>query len=87
MNGNFGLVHENPEKCLATPQLISDVIGAKVMKISSGDNHLAMLTEDRKVFTCGIGEQGQLGRPVDQDVGSGTITRSRSRAPKLSLKG
>lgn len=33
-----------------------------VVKISSGNNHLALLTQEGQVFTCGCGESGQLGR-------------------------
>lgn len=32
------------------------------MKITSGNNHLALLTKDGQVLTCGCGESGQLGR-------------------------
>ncbi|XP_069959978.1 regulator of chromosome condensation-like isoform X3 [Cherax quadricarinatus] len=40
-------------------QILSDIA---VIKISSGNNHLAMLAHDGRVFTCGCGESGQLGR-------------------------
>ncbi|XP_063606599.1 regulator of chromosome condensation-like [Penaeus indicus] len=33
-----------------------------VVKISSGNNHLALLTHEGQVYTCGCGESGQLGR-------------------------
>ncbi|KAK4303800.1 hypothetical protein Pmani_024218 [Petrolisthes manimaculis] len=35
---------------------------APVVKISSGNNHLVLLTKDGRVLTCGCGESGQLGR-------------------------
>lgn len=34
----------------------------KIVKIASGADHLVMLSESGRVFTCGCGEQGQLGR-------------------------
>lgn len=34
----------------------------KVVKIASGADHLVLLSESGSVYTCGCGEQGQLGR-------------------------
>lgn len=34
----------------------------KIAKISSGADHLVMLSDKGRVYTCGCGEQGQLGR-------------------------
>ena len=42
------ILHENPV--------------VKIIKIVSGVNHLVMLGDDGGVYTCGCGEQGQLGR-------------------------
>lgn len=36
--------------------------GVPIVKVSSGNNHLALLAQDGRVFTCGCGESGQLGR-------------------------
>ncbi|KAK7788454.1 hypothetical protein R5R35_012250 [Gryllus longicercus] len=36
--------------------------GFTVVKIASGSDHLVMLTNEGQLFTCGCGEQGQLGR-------------------------
>lgn len=57
-NGPLGLLKEgNGHK---TPQqVLADV---PVVKVSSGNNHLALLAQDGRVFTCGCGEAGQLGR-------------------------
>ncbi|XP_045583192.1 regulator of chromosome condensation [Procambarus clarkii] len=57
-NGPLGFLDKgNLQK---TPrQILSDV---PVIKISSGNNHLALLSQDGRVFTCGCGESGQLGR-------------------------
>jgi len=35
-----------------------------ILKICSGNDHLAMLGEDGRVYTCGDGQQGQLGRRI-----------------------
>lgn len=34
----------------------------KVIKIASGADHLVLLSENGRIYTCGCGEQGQLGR-------------------------
>ena len=34
----------------------------KVVKIASGSDHLVLLSENGRIYTCGRGEQGQLGR-------------------------
>lgn len=34
----------------------------KIVKVASGADHLALLSESGNVYTCGCGEQGQLGR-------------------------
>lgn len=34
----------------------------KVVKIASGNDHLVLLSENGRIYTCGRGEQGQLGR-------------------------
>lgn len=38
------------------------VLPTRVLKLASGADHLALLTVDGQVYTCGCGEQGQLGR-------------------------
>lgn len=40
-------------------EILSDI---KVVKIASGNDHLVLLSENGRVYTCGRGEQGQLGR-------------------------
>ncbi|XP_029156286.1 regulator of chromosome condensation-like [Nylanderia fulva] len=34
----------------------------KIVKIASGSDHLVLLSENGRIYTCGRGEQGQLGR-------------------------
>ena len=40
----------------------------KIKKIVSGNDHLVMLSENGQVCTMGVGEQGQLGRDVDDVI-------------------
>jgi len=42
-------------------QLLPELIMRNVTKISSGINHLVMLSKN-KVYTMGCGDEGQLGR-------------------------
>lgn len=40
-------------------EILPDV---KIIKIASGNDHLVLLSENGRIYTCGRGEQGQLGR-------------------------
>jgi len=40
-----------------------------VTQLASGNNHLALLTHDGRVFTAGCGESGQLGRLAERFAG------------------
>lgn len=57
-NGVIGLLE--PMKTSSVPVLLQ--LDMPVVKIVSGNDHLVMLTVDGDLFTCGCGEQGQLGR-------------------------
>ncbi|KAG0717378.1 Regulator of chromosome condensation [Chionoecetes opilio] len=57
-NGPLGLLKEGDGQ--KTPHQV--MAGVPVIKVSSGNNHLALLSQDGRVFTCGCGEIGQLGR-------------------------
>ncbi|XP_062365032.1 regulator of chromosome condensation isoform X4 [Cinclus cinclus] len=57
-NGVIGLLE--PMKTSSVPVLLQ--LDEPVVKIVSGNDHLVMLTVDGDLFTCGCGEQGQLGR-------------------------
>ncbi|NXJ71359.1 RCC1 protein, partial [Rostratula benghalensis] len=57
-NGVIGLLE--PMKTSSLPVQLQ--LSSPVVKIVSGNDHLVMLTVDGDLFTCGCGEQGQLGR-------------------------
>lgn len=57
-NGVIGLLE--PMKTSLSPQRVP--IDDPIVKIVSGNDHLAMLSLDGEIFTSGCGEQGQLGR-------------------------
>jgi len=71
--------------CRVEAQLMSAMLPSKVKKICSGDHHLVMLTTDGKIYTCGNGEMGQLGREFD-NVEKRT-TRSTANAQNVPTKG
>jgi regulator of chromosome condensation len=54
--------------------------GQEIIKISSGDDHLVMLSVSGVVYTVGNGEQGQLGRVTER-----TATNKDSRHHKQQL--
>jgi regulator of chromosome condensation len=42
--------------------------GTVVVKLASGADHLIMLSENGQLYTCGCGEQGQLGRVSERSA-------------------
>jgi alpha-tubulin suppressor-like RCC1 family protein len=59
----MGLVPGKGNTSIKEPQrIILDDPHVKILKIVSGVSHLVMLGSDGGVYTCGCGEQGQLGR-------------------------
>jgi alpha-tubulin suppressor-like RCC1 family protein len=44
-----------------TPQLISDISNLTIASLSSGYRHTLFLTDDGKVYSCGLNDDGQLG--------------------------
>lgn len=56
-HGTMGLFTKDNERLPVETPLKGEFI-----KIASGADHLVLLDTNRRVFTCGCGEQGQLGR-------------------------
>nr|XP_050866216.1 regulator of chromosome condensation isoform X1 [Vespula vulgaris] len=56
-HGTMGLTLKGNERLPI--ELLPNV---KVVKVASGADHLVLLSESGNVYTCGCGEQGQLGR-------------------------
>ncbi|TGZ57689.1 hypothetical protein CRM22_009894 [Opisthorchis felineus] len=46
-------------------------MGARVVKIASGQDHLVCLTDEGRLYTMGCGEQGQLGRIAERFARTG----------------
>ncbi|ODN00193.1 Regulator of chromosome condensation [Orchesella cincta] len=65
-NGNYGLIADDGAREREKPELITRHLGVKISKISSGAHHIAMLGSDGCLYTCGTGEQGQLGREPEK---------------------
>jgi len=61
-SGPIGLTEWKEIKFLPVPLLT----GIRVVKIASGTDHLAMLTDEGELYTMGNGEQGQLGRVCEK---------------------
>ncbi|XP_054026823.1 regulator of chromosome condensation [Dryobates pubescens] len=57
-NGVIGLLEPMQTSSVPVPLQLP----VPVVKVASGNDHLVMLTVDGDLFTCGCGEQGQLGR-------------------------
>jgi alpha-tubulin suppressor-like RCC1 family protein len=57
--------------------------GNVVVKIASGADHLVMLSENGQLYTCGCGEQGQLGRVTERGASRGSRQGMGEYAPVL----
>jgi hypothetical protein len=48
-------------KVVCLPQLVPSLLGIQARGVACGAGHVVLCTEDRRVFTWGLGSQGQLG--------------------------
>uniref|UniRef100_A0AAQ5ZA97 HECT domain-containing protein n=1 Tax=Amphiprion ocellaris TaxID=80972 RepID=A0AAQ5ZA97_AMPOC len=60
-SGRFGQLGHNSVGDELRPRLVAELWGVKVCRIACGRHHTLVLTDSRKVFSFGCGEQGQLG--------------------------
>ncbi|OAF71423.1 Regulator of chromosome condensation [Intoshia linei] len=65
-SGVIGLIKESE---IETKPIIMKF--KKTIKISSGSNHIALLTDNGEIYTAGAAEQGQLGRVAEYFVNRG----------------
>ena len=80
-SGKIGLIpgSENRGKGMTRPVLLTlyknagEIVEARIIKIASGSNHLVMLADDGHIYSCGTGEQGQLGRQMPRSSGRRTL--------------
>jgi regulator of chromosome condensation len=68
-SGSFGLTPDGQIQKL--PVMLPLPGNREVIKISSGSDHLAMLTTGGELYTVGCGEQGQLGRVAERFAARG----------------
>ncbi|EZA50174.1 Regulator of chromosome condensation [Ooceraea biroi] len=75
-HGSMGLTLNGTER-----DPIQILPNEKIVKVASGNDHLVLLSENGRVYTCGCGEQGQLGR-----VAARTATRNtrQGKGPLLT---
>ncbi|PSN52909.1 Regulator of chromosome condensation [Blattella germanica] len=66
-SGTMGLTSNGVEK-----KPVEMLPGITKVKIASGADHLVMLTDDGQLYTCGCGEQGQLGRVTERGASRGS---------------
>ncbi|XP_071757739.1 regulator of chromosome condensation [Centroberyx gerrardi] len=79
-NGVIGLL-EAMKKCTLPVKV---PMTEPVLKISSGNDHLAMVTLEGNLYTSGTGEQGQLGRVAERFAsGGGRRGLSRLLTPQV----
>ncbi|KAK5928530.1 hypothetical protein CgunFtcFv8_013584 [Champsocephalus gunnari] len=60
-SGEHGQLGHNSFRDELRPRLVAELWGAKVTKIACGRHHTLVLTDSKRVYSFGCGEQGQLG--------------------------
>nr|XP_040019686.1 probable E3 ubiquitin-protein ligase HERC4 isoform X1 [Gasterosteus aculeatus aculeatus] len=60
-SGQYGQLGHNSFRDELRPRLVAELWGAKVAMIACGRNHTLALTESKRVYSFGCGDQGQLG--------------------------
>ncbi|XP_019960901.2 probable E3 ubiquitin-protein ligase HERC3 [Paralichthys olivaceus] len=60
-SGQYGQLGHNSFADELRPRLVVELLGAKVTEIACGIHHTLVLTDAKKVYSFGCGEQGQLG--------------------------
>ncbi|KAL3066453.1 hypothetical protein OYC64_016412 [Pagothenia borchgrevinki] len=60
-SGEYGQLGHNSFRDELRPRLVAELWGAKVTKIACGRHHTLVLTDSKRVYSFGCGEQGQLG--------------------------
>ncbi|XP_037623787.1 probable E3 ubiquitin-protein ligase HERC3 [Sebastes umbrosus] len=60
-SGQYGQLGHNSFSDDLRPRLVAELWGAKVTKIACGRHHTLVLTDSKRVYSFGCGEQGQLG--------------------------
>ncbi|KAM9385949.1 putative E3 ubiquitin-protein ligase HERC3 isoform 3-T3 [Pholidichthys leucotaenia] len=61
-SGQHGQLGHNSLRNELHPRLVAELWGAKVMKIACGRYHTLVMTDTKRVYSFGCGDQGQLGR-------------------------
>ncbi|XP_047453396.1 probable E3 ubiquitin-protein ligase HERC3 [Mugil cephalus] len=60
-SGQHGQLGHNSSRNELRPRLVAELWGAKVTKIACGRHHTLVLTEAKRIYSFGCGDQGQLG--------------------------
>ena len=74
--GKLGHGDESDQKTRRRPKRVEALIGVKAKQVSCGSHHIAVCTEDGRVYTFGSGESGQLGHGDKKNRTSPTLVKS-----------
>ncbi|XP_029010160.1 probable E3 ubiquitin-protein ligase HERC3 isoform X2 [Betta splendens] len=61
-SGRHGQLGHNSFRNELRPRLVAELWGSKVIQVACGRQHTLMLTDSRRIYSCGCGDLGQLGR-------------------------
>ncbi|XP_059190794.1 probable E3 ubiquitin-protein ligase HERC3 [Centropristis striata] len=60
-SGQYGQLGHNSFSNEPRPRLVAELWGSKVTKFACGRNHTLVMTDSKRLYSFGCGEQGQLG--------------------------
>ncbi|XP_034735088.1 probable E3 ubiquitin-protein ligase HERC4 [Etheostoma cragini] len=60
-SGQYGQLGHNSFRDELRPRLVAELWGAKVSMTACGQHHTLVLTDSKRIYSFGCGEQGQLG--------------------------
>lgn len=66
--GGVGVLGYLSENDVSFPKPLDTFDGEKCIQVAAGMNHMAVLTESKRVFTWGLGENGQCAREFSDGV-------------------
>ena len=59
--GKYGRLGHGNERNLSSPKLVEVMVGKKCSSVACGGHHTLIIAEKGKVYSCGQGNNGQLG--------------------------
>ncbi|XP_051238205.1 probable E3 ubiquitin-protein ligase HERC4 [Dicentrarchus labrax] len=85
-SGKCGQLGHNSSRDELRPRLVAELWGAKIIKIACGRHHTLVLTDSKKLYSFGCGEQGQLGHGEESQSVPLPVQLPRDPADDLTIR-